>query len=186
MRRPWFPKGYADAAARLRVPAGFALVAAFVYLAQPSWGSLASGLPVAAAGLWLRAWAAGHLAKNEQLAMEGPYAYTRNPLYLGTLTVAIGLAIASRNPWLIVLFAAVFVLVYLPAIELEEQHLRQLFPGYAHYAETIPMLIPAFHRGTREEGKGFRWALYRRNEEYHALLGFLGGAGWLAWKAWNP
>lgn len=186
MRRRWFPKPYADAVARFRVPVGFALVAAFGYLSQPSWGSLAAGLPVAAAGLWLRGWAAGHLAKNRQLAVDGPYAYTRNPLYLGTLTVAAGLGLASRNPWLVVLFAAVFVLVYLPAIELEEQHLRQLFPEYARYADAVPMLIPAFRRGARDERGGFRWDLYRRNEEYHALLGFLGGAGWLAWKAWNP
>ena len=185
MRRTWFPKAYADVAARFRVPAGFGLVAAFGYLSTPSWLSLAAGMPLAAAGLLLRGWAAGHLAKNERLAVNGPYAYTRNPLYLGTLTVAAGLAIAARNPWLVLLFAAIFLLVYLPAIELEEQHLRELFPEYARYAETVPMLMPAFRRAGSGESGYFRWTLYLRNEEYQALLGFLGVAGWLAWKAWN-
>jgi protein-S-isoprenylcysteine O-methyltransferase Ste14 len=183
MRRYWFPKPYADRVARLRVPCGFLLVAAFAWFAAPTPGSLAIGLPVAAAGLLLRGWAAGHLAKNERLATSGPYAHVRNPLYIGTLTVAAGLAICSREPLLAALFGAVFALVYLPAIELEEQHLRKLFPEYAQYAERVPMLAPRF----RGEGAGarFRWALYRRNEEYQALLGLLAGAAFLAWKAWR-
>ena len=59
MRRYWFPKPYADAVAKLRVPSGFLLVAAFAYLASPDARSLAIGVPVSALGLLLRAWAAG-------------------------------------------------------------------------------------------------------------------------------
>ena len=84
-------------------------------------------------GLWLRAWASGHLEKNMRLAESGPYAYVRNPLYLGTLIVAAGFAIASRRWLLAALFAVVFLLIYLPAIQLEEQHLRKLFPSFAPY-----------------------------------------------------
>jgi protein-S-isoprenylcysteine O-methyltransferase Ste14 len=97
MRRYRFPKAYADVVARLRVPSGFLLVAAFAYLATPSAQSLLYGVPVSIAGLLLRGWAAGHLAKNENLATGGPYAYVRNPLYLGTLLVAAGLVIASAR-----------------------------------------------------------------------------------------
>ena len=117
MRRHRFPKPYADLVARLRVPGGFLLVAAFALLSQPTWGSMALGMPVSAIGLGLRAWAAGHLAKNERLATSGPYAYTRNPLYLGTVLVAAGLVIASREWVLALLFAAVFGLIYLPVID---------------------------------------------------------------------
>jgi protein-S-isoprenylcysteine O-methyltransferase Ste14 len=183
MRRYWFPKKYADAVARLRVPCGFLLVAAFAWFAAPSPASLGTGLPVAAIGLFLRGWAAGHLAKNRNLATSGPYGHLRNPLYLGTLTVAAGLVIASRQWSLAALFAAVFGLVYLPVIELEEQHLRKLFPQYQHYAERVPLLVP---RITAAGAPGtFRWALYRKNEEYQALLGFLAGTALLAWKAWR-
>ena len=112
-----FPKRYADAVARLRVPSGFLIVAVFAWFSNPSRGSLLVGAPIAALGLALRAWAAGCLAKDRQLATGGPYAYTRNPLYIGTLLVAAGLVMASRSILLGALFAAVFALVYLPVIQ---------------------------------------------------------------------
>jgi protein-S-isoprenylcysteine O-methyltransferase Ste14 len=181
MRPSFFPKPYADLVARLRVPFGFVLVAAFAWLAAPDAASLAWGLPLAAAGLLLRGWAAGHLAKNERLATGGPYAHVRNTLYLGTALAAAGLAGAARRWELAALFAGVFLLVYLPAIELEEQHLRTLFPRYAEYAARVPMLRPRL-RGA-PGGERFSWRLYRRNEEYQAALGFLAGAAWLLWRA---
>ena len=181
MPRYHFPKGYADFVARLRVPAGFLLVAAFAWLSRPSFSSLALGLPLGAAGLLLRGWAAGHLAKNERLAVSGPYAYTRNPLYLGTLVVAAGLAVASRRWLLAAIFAAVFLVAYLPVIELEEQHLRKLFPRYDEYAKQVPLLLPRA-AGLASKDK-FQWRLYKKNQEYQALLGFLAGAAFLVWKA---
>jgi protein-S-isoprenylcysteine O-methyltransferase Ste14 len=176
-----FPKRYADAVAKLRVPSGFILVAAFLWLSAPSPVSLAAGLPVSLAGLWIRTWAAGHLEKNITLAESGPYAWVRNPLYVGTLTVAAGFVIASRRWELGVLFAAVFLLIYLPVVELEEQHLEKLFPSYQAYARRVPKLLPRMPamRGP----KRFQWALYFRNREHQALAGFLAGAGILCWKA---
>jgi protein-S-isoprenylcysteine O-methyltransferase Ste14 len=174
-----FPKPYADAVAKLRVPFGFVLVAAFLWLASPTWISLAVGLPVSLAGLALRAWAAGCLEKNLTLAQSGPYAHLRNPLYLGTLAVAAGFVLASRRWELGVLFAAVFIFIYLPVVELEEQHLRALFPDYAEYARRVPKLIP---RMAATSPKHFRWSLYRRNREYEALSGFLAGVAVLIWK----
>jgi protein-S-isoprenylcysteine O-methyltransferase Ste14 len=180
MRRYWFPKRYADTVARLRVPGGFLLVGAFAWLSRPTPESLTMGLPVSLLGLLLRGWAAGHLAKNQQLATGGPYAFVRNPLYLGTLTVALGLVIASREPLLLVVFAAVFGFIYLPVIELEEQHLRTLFLEYAAYAERVPVLRPRLT--PISSNARFRWSLYRKNQEYQALLGFLGGAAYLFWR----
>src|SRR5450432_743900 len=92
-----FPKSYADVVARLRVPSGFLIVIVFALFSQPTAQSLAIGLPVSLIGLGLRAWAAGSLAKDRQLATGGPYAYARNPLYIGTLLVAAGLAVASSS-----------------------------------------------------------------------------------------
>jgi protein-S-isoprenylcysteine O-methyltransferase Ste14 len=177
-----FSKPYADRAAKLRVPFGFAMVAAFLWLAAPAPLSLRVGLPVAFAGLALRAWAAGHLEKNRDLAQSGPYAHVRNPLYVGTLTTAAGFAIASQRWELGLLFAAVFLLIYLPVVQLEEQHLRNLFPSFETYAVRVPRLLPRLtpaHRGT----KAFRWPQYIKNREYEALLGFLIGTAVLLWKA---
>ena len=182
-----FPKPYADAVARLRVPSGFLMLAAFVWLSRPRVWSLALGLPVALAGLWLRAWAAGCLAKNQRLATGGPYAYTRNPLYLGTLLVAAGLAIASRSAALAVLFAVVFVLVYLPVIELEEQHLRSLFPEYIQYATAVPRLWPRIGEPSRSAFKPapFCWPRYSENREYQAGAAFGVGILFLLWKTFR-
>jgi protein-S-isoprenylcysteine O-methyltransferase Ste14 len=178
-----FPKRYSDAVAKLRVPSGFVLVAAFLWLSAPSWTSLAGGLPVSIAGLAIRAWAAGHLEKNLALTVSGPYAHVRNPLYLGTLAVAAGLVIASRRWELGVLFVAVFVLVYLPVVELEEQHLRKLFPDYGQYAQRVPKLLPLLSpEGAHENAKHFQWTLYRHNREYEALAGFIAGVAVLCVK----
>ncbi len=176
-----FPKPYADAVQKLRVPSGFLLLTAFVWFAQPSMSSILRGIPFSLLGLALRAWAAGHLAKNEDLAMSGPYAYVRNPLYLGTLFTAAGIAVASRSGVLAVLLAVVFALVYLPVIGLEEQHLRKLFPKYDHYARRVHLLLPLGRIVT--DRRHFRWSLYRRNQEYKALLGYCVGLTVLLWKA---
>jgi protein-S-isoprenylcysteine O-methyltransferase Ste14 len=177
-----FPKPYADFVARLRVPCGFLLVAAFAWFSHPTAQSLAYGMPVSLLGLLVRAWAAGHLAKNQTLAGSGPYAYTRNPLYLGTLLVAAGLAIAARSMGLGTLFAVVFLGIYLPVIQLEQQHLNNLFPQYAAYAARVPVLLPRLTPDTGDPGR-FQVALYLKNREYQAAAGFLAGALLLLWKA---
>ena len=179
---PTFPKPYADAVAKLRVPAGFVLVLVFAWFSHPTSHSLLVGLPIGLLGLALRAWAAGCLAKNQQLATGGPYAYTRNPLYLGTLLVAAGLVVASRNIGLGILFIAVFLLVYLPVIQLEEQHLRNLFPEYAPYARQVSALWPRLTPAPTRNPNPFQTALYLRNQEYQAGVGFAAGMLFLLWK----
>ena len=176
-----FPKPYADRVAKLRVFFGFVMVAAFLWLSTPTAMSLEIGIPIALLGLALRAWAAGHLEKNLDLAQSGPYAHVRNPLYLGTLTAAAGFVVASRRWELGVLFGAVFFLIYLPVVELEEQHLRSLFPAYEDYARRVPKLMP--RPGGAGGSKHFRWAMYRHNREYEALAGFLAGVAVLCFKA---
>ena len=177
---PRFPKPYADRVAKLRVPGLLVLVITFACLARPTAASLAWGVPVSVLGLAIRAWAAGHLAKNRELARSGPYAFTRNPLYIGTLIMALGMVIAARSLWLAPVFAAVFLLIYLPVIELEEQHLRHLFPDYAAYAHEVPALWPKF--SAPSSGR-FEGRLYWKNQEYQALLGFLASLAWLIWRA---
>jgi protein-S-isoprenylcysteine O-methyltransferase Ste14 len=177
----WFPKRYSDFVQRFRVPFGFVLLLGFGWLSRPSFTSMSIGIPIALLGLLLRGWAGGHLAKDRQLASSGPYAYLRNPLYVGTLTVALGLAIASSSVWLFLLFAAAFLLVYLPAVELEEQHLREIFPDYADYANRVGRFVP--HSRYRNSSRRFSWRLYQRNEEYKASLGFLVACAWLVAKS---
>ena len=177
-----FPKPYADLVQRLRVPGGFVILAAFVLLARPGGESILRGLPLCAIGLAIRGWAAGHLAKNEDLAQSGPYAHVRNPLYVGSLILAGGMVVAANSMPMAIIFAAAFLLIYLPVIQLEEEHLRKLFPHYTEYAQNVPSLIPRLTpAGTP---KPFRAQLYRRNQEWKALSGFLGGLAWLVVRAY--
>jgi protein-S-isoprenylcysteine O-methyltransferase Ste14 len=179
----WFPKPYSDFVARVRVPSGFLLLVAFAWLSNPSRISILIGLPISVLGLWLRVWATGHLAKDQQLARTGPYAYIRNPLYAGTLIVAAGILIAARDALLGIIFILAFSLIYLPVIELEEQHLREIFPAYATYAAEVNRFFPLSKwKGLQRR---FSWSLYFRNEEYKALLGFLLATAWLIWKCWR-
>ena len=181
MTRYLFPKKYADFVQRLRVPCGFLLLITFALFSQPVRESLLIGLPISICGLLLRGWAAGHLAKNRDLAVSGPYAYMRNPLYAGTLITAAGLVAAARSLLLVPIFAAVFLLVYLPAIELEEQHLRNIFPSYSSYAARVNRFLPL--RKWPSPGMSFAASLYWKNEEYKASLGFLVAVAWLVFKS---
>ena len=180
-RQYWFPEHYAGAVQRLRVPLGFALIAAFLLAAEPGRWSMTLGLPIAAAGLGVRGWAAGHLAKDQSLATSGPYAFVRNPLYLGTLIAAMGFGVASGVWWLPLLFALIFLLVYFPVMELEEKHLLRVLPGAAAYVEHVPLFLPA--KPPIDSQARFSWALYKKNEEYKGLGAFAVTAVFLAWRA---
>jgi protein-S-isoprenylcysteine O-methyltransferase Ste14 len=171
-----FPKRYAEIAARARVPAGFLVAVLFVALARPTWLSLAIGGAIAMVGLALRAWAAGHLAKYERLSTSGPFAHLRNPLYLGTLIVGSGFAVAGAHVGIGVLLVAFFVMLYLPVIEEEENYLRKKFPEYTEYQQRVPRLWPRLSRQGSSRNR-FRSDLYLRNQEYQALAGFLAVKG---------
>ena len=174
-----FPKAYAERVQRLRVPVGFLLLAAFAWLAHPSPESIPASLPIILAGLAIRAWAAGHLEKNLTLADSGPYAYTRNPLYLGSFVTVLGFAVAGASWILALVFIAAFLAIYLPVMELEENHLLKIFPAYKAYAARVPLLWPKFGpQGSR----AFSLALYFKNQEYKAILGVLAGLAILAAK----
>jgi protein-S-isoprenylcysteine O-methyltransferase Ste14 len=158
-------------ARRIRVPMGFLFAAFYLWRARPSATSLAYSLLLVTPGLLLRAYASGYVKKNAELTVTGPYAYTRNPLYLGSILMAFGFAAASRNWWITLLLALLFVLIYAPTIYGEEQFLRSTFPAFASYAKRVPRLLPHLTpAGIAGEGS-FSAALYRQHREYNSLLG---------------
>jgi protein-S-isoprenylcysteine O-methyltransferase Ste14 len=161
---------WAKIARRIRVPVGFAFTAVYVWLAHPSLRSILAGAFFVVIGVLVRAMASGHLQKNERLATRGPYAYTRNPLYLGSLILALGFASASLSGWIAIGLAVIFAGIYLPVIQAEEIFLRTRFPEFAEYARKVPRIFPRVRHFHHADG-GFSWGLYLKHREYNAALG---------------
>src|SRR5438552_6332548 len=127
-------------ARRIRVPLGFLLAALYLLLARPTWRSLVLGSIVVLPGLWIRALASGHVRKNEALATSGPYAYTRNPLYLGSLLIGLGFTIAAAQVLLVLIFLIMILGIYLPVMRVESATLAELFgKKYVRYAKEVPL-----------------------------------------------
>lgn len=159
-------------ATRLRVPLGFVFAAGYLWFARPAWLWIATGCVPIVAGVLVRAAAAGHIRKNRELTTTGPYAYTRNPLYLGSVLIAAGFVIATRNPWIALAALVMFVAIYVPVIRAEEKYLASLFLCYAEYAAHVPRLLPRLSPYRREESDGgFSRELYWKHREYNAALG---------------
>ena len=161
-------------ARRIRVPLGFAFAVLYFWLARPSWRSIGLGAVLIVPGLLIRALASGHVRKNEALATSGPYAYTRNPLYLGSVLIGVGFAIASRNWWVGIALVVMFVAIYVPVIRSEEKFLREKFPGFEEYARRVPRMLPRIVPARLEGERGrFSFQLYMKHREWNALLGAL-------------
>jgi protein-S-isoprenylcysteine O-methyltransferase Ste14 len=157
-------------ARRIRVPLGFALAALYLFLAKPVWYSLLIGGVIAAAGLAVRALASGHVRKNAELTTTGPYACTRNPLYVGSLIIGAGFAVAALSVWVVVAILVLFFAIYIPVIRSEERFLRSKFPEFDDYARRVPRL--GIRLGNiKSAGGQFSRALYLQHREYNALVG---------------
>jgi protein-S-isoprenylcysteine O-methyltransferase Ste14 len=175
---------FGQLAQRVRVPAGFVLAPLLFISARPNPKSLVAGAFVSVIGLAIRAWASGYLKKNEELTVTGPYAYTRNPLYLGTFLLGTGVAISGGTLWFTALFMCLYLFIYLPVMLAEAETLRKLFPSeYGDYSGRVPLFLPRVtpHRRTRWQvfndpekgGRRFDASLYLRHREYRAALGLL-------------
>jgi protein-S-isoprenylcysteine O-methyltransferase Ste14 len=133
---------------------------------------MAASLVLVVPGLWLRGYAAGYVRKNAELTRTGPYAHTRNPLYLGSMMIAFGFAVASGSWIIFVALAALFLAIYLPTIRSEEQFLRGKFAGFDEYAAQVPRLLPRLTAAKTADTAGeFSRELYLHHREYNALMG---------------
>jgi protein-S-isoprenylcysteine O-methyltransferase Ste14 len=175
-------------ARRIRVPLGFLTAALYLFdlwRHAPRPAAVAWSLAVVLPGLWLRAYASGYVKKNRELTQTGPYAFTRNPLYLGSMLMAAGFALALLSWPVALLLAFGFTAIYVPVIASEERFLRAAFPGFDAYCRRVPRLIPRLAPGkpssqqglpsTNEKVNGaagsFSVTLYMQHREYNAAIG---------------
>jgi protein-S-isoprenylcysteine O-methyltransferase Ste14 len=175
-------------ARRIRVPLGFVTAALYLlelWLHAPRPAAIAWSLALVLPGLWLRGYASGYVKKNRELTTTGPYAHTRNPLYLGSMLIAAGFALALLSWPLALLLAAGFAAIYIPVIASEERFLRATFSGFDAYCRQVPRLLPRVTaarftaqglpaqtgRESHPITSGFSFALYLKHREYNAVLG---------------
>src|ERR1051325_6886481 len=168
--------GFRRLAQRIRVPAGFVLAPLLFIAARQNWRWFIIGAIVAIIGLAIRAWASGYLKKNVELTVTGPYAHTRNPLYLGTFMLGTGIATSSGAWWFIVVFMALYLLIYVPVMMAEAETLSKLFAAeFPIYSRSVPLFLPRLTpyrvnqaaRATAGAGR-FAWSQYLRHREYRA------------------
>jgi len=161
---------------RWRVRLGYPLAVAVLWLARPTLQTIAIGTVVGMVGLWLRAYAAGYLHKQEVLTVTGPYAYTRNPLYLGSAVLALGAGIATHS-WISgAILLIYFAVVYSVVMRREEgELLGHHGAAFQEYAAAVPLFLPRL-TAARLPGASageFSFAQYKKNHEYQAALGYL-------------
>jgi protein-S-isoprenylcysteine O-methyltransferase Ste14 len=179
-------------AKRIRVPMGFVFAGVFLWFARPTIPTLLGSLVLVLPGLWLRGYAAGYVRKNAELTTTGPYGYTRNPLYLGSMSIAFGFGAAAGNWILLALLAGLFLAIYLPTIQGEEEYLRAHFAGFDEYTQRVPRLLPRLTPAPGNTGGGeFSRALYLHHREYNASIGAgaiylaLASNFWLSAHGWS-
>jgi len=175
-------KAYVDWAARWRVPLGFALGIAYLVLSRPTGRLLVAGGTLALIGLMIRAWAAGYLDKSRSLATAGPYAFSRNPLYLGSALLGLGFGLAGGSWMMALAFLGLFLIVYWPVMCHEASFLRDKFgEAYSSYARRVPLFFPVAGRAV-VDGERFQWSRYSKNREYNVALGYAAGMAFLVLK----
>ena len=175
-------------AQKLRLPLGFLFAVLYLWLAPTVATplSVAVGTGVAVIGLAIRAWAVGHIVKNDTLTTSGPYAHVRNPLYFGSFLLACGFAIAAHWSLLGLVFAF-WLAVYQPTWERERVFLKRRYgAAYREYETHVPAfwprLTPWAGPAGQETAPGFSVAKYLRHKEWNAVLGFVVVLGWLVWR----
>ena len=184
---------------KIRLRSVWAMVPLYLVLARPTEALILTGLVFALAGGLVRAWAAGAIRKNRVLTTHGPYAFTRNPLYVGTFLIGVGFAIASGVVWFLAGFLAFFAFIYGKTMRREEKRLGELFGDeFERYATAVPRFLPRLASWSdvtgetsparpasvmREDGgvavmdapptvvAPFQLQRYLANREYQALLG---------------
>jgi protein-S-isoprenylcysteine O-methyltransferase Ste14 len=139
----------------------------------PTSLSLWAGGTIALAGALLRLWAAGHIDKGRVVTQGGPYAFTRNPLYLGSFVMALGIIIAGQGYWLLPAFGIFFAVFYYPVIRAEEQELLQAHgSSFLEYSKRVPLFLPGFRRSGKDNST-FSWSRVIRNREHHTMVGLV-------------
>lgn len=161
-------KNISEIIIRYRSTVGIISLFIILYLATPSAKSITVGFFVMMAGVFFRAWSSGHLNKDNELATEGPYSLTRNPLYFGNFVLGSGIAIAGNHFFTYLIFFAFFLFFFPFLMIIEHKRLKQKFgKKYEEWSRKSNSFFPKIKR-IREFN--FNVSNYMRNREYRVLF----------------
>ncbi len=174
---------------KLRLKAVWLIVVPFFVFARPTPLVVAVGGALAVVGIWIRGWSAGTIHKDTDLTTTGPYAHTRNPLYVGSFFLGAGVALAGGHWIWPVIFLLFYTAVYTRTMAAEARLLTEVFGDrYREYAAHVPGFVPRltpYRPGHGDDAPGFRWSQYRRNREWEAALGAVAAFTLLLAKAFR-
>ncbi len=171
---------------RWRVPCGYLAGLVVLVFASPSLWSMALGVPLALAGEGLRVWASGHIEKTSRLATGGPYAHTRNPLYFGSLLIALGCVIATASLWAALSAVAYLAAFYPPVIREEAAFLARRFADeYPEWSRVVPAFWPRLSPAGPASSR-FEWRRVAANREWRTCLAVPLAFVLLELRAWVP
>ncbi len=164
---------FTDLLCKWRVRGGLVSAILAIIFARPTVCSLIGGAGIAAIGITIRIWACGYLRKEKELTTSGPYRFTRNPLYLGSLILGISTVVACNSWWVFAIFTANFLIFYPVVIRAEKERMSQFFPEeYREYSKKVPLFFPSLKpKFPRNPINSFSWTFYKQNRENRALIG---------------
>ncbi|MGD9347369.1 MAG: isoprenylcysteine carboxylmethyltransferase family protein [Candidatus Aminicenantes bacterium] len=164
---------FSDIIYKWRVRIGLISTILSFILAKPTALSLIAGAFIAMLGLAIRVWACGNLKKEKELTISGPYRYTRNPLYFGSMIMGISTVVACRSWGVLAIFLVNFMIIYPVVIRKEKTKMSELFPEkYQKYSKQVPLFFPTLKpKLPPDPNNRFSWETYKQNKENRALLG---------------
>ena len=158
----------------IRQAVGILFLIILAVIGRPSWPRwFMTGTLLSIAGIAMRFWAGGYVKKDKELATTGPYAYVRNPLYVGNVLIALGFCILSGRAWSFLVFVVLYLWLYIPSIRKEERTLSKLFgDDFVRYKEHVSAMWPRL--SPYETGPG-GWAAsqWMKNGEHIVNAGLL-------------
>ncbi len=168
----------------------FVLIALLLIFARPTTLSFVGGTILIAFGELIRIWATGHIEKNKKLTTTGPYAYVKNPMYIGTFFIGTGFCITARNYYILIISLALFFIYYIPYKKrVEASRLTRIFGNeYIDYDKQVPDLIPRltpYKKGQRISSvRKWRFRVLLSNNEQGTLLAIILGLILMGIRFW--
>jgi len=158
-----------------RIVATAPVAVLLIVMARPVPALLVIGGALVLLGEAGRMWSSGHIDKNAELATAGPYAHTRNPLYVANLLLLLGFCVMSGTLWVAALALLAFAMIYRPVIREEAAHMDKLFgEAYRSWSSEVPLFIPRLTPAPHQTGS-FSWALVIQHREHRNAAAFIPG-----------